>query len=252
LILILAVQQALILQGTPSSVAFQNAQVFVAESAEGQAIASSLDFLLMFLLIVAIITRLEKHEFHLSDIGLDLQRNTLPYILLGIIIGCALFFGSVMFGLLLSTLEFPIAFDLSQWSIIGTLVASTIFYILNSFWQEIIFRGYLQTRAVEKYGQLYGIVGVAIIFVLFHGLVQSLTIVGIISGTLLFIFIGLLYDKTKSLYFVGIIHAVLNFLPVLVDISFLGLETAVTYGIVLLILILVMFYSKNKSVNNSE
>ncbi|GAG54114.1 unnamed protein product, partial [marine sediment metagenome] len=40
--LIFTVQQILILQGTPSSVAFQNAQILVAESAEGQAIASSL------------------------------------------------------------------------------------------------------------------------------------------------------------------------------------------------------------------
>ena len=250
--LIFAVQQILILQGAPSSVAFQNAQIFVAESTIGQAIASSLDFLLMLLLVVVLVTRLEKREFHLSNIGMNLQRNTLPLIFLGLIIGCVFFLGSLMFGVLFSTLELPIFFDLDQWVVLSTLVAAIIFYILNSFWQEIIFRGYLQTQAVERYGQMYGVIGIAVIFVIFHGLVQSLTVIGIISGIILFIFIGLLYDKTRSLYLVGVMHAVLNFLPVLLDISFLGLETAVVYGIALLLLILVIYKTKMETSTSSK
>ncbi|TFG27829.1 CPBP family intramembrane metalloprotease [Candidatus Thorarchaeota archaeon] len=243
--LIFTVQQILILQGTPSSAAFQNAQIFVAESAEGQTIASSLDFLLMFLLVIALITRFDKHEFHLANIGLDMQRNTLPFVLLGLVIGCGLFLGSVMFGVLFGSVEFPILSNLDQWAVLSILISSIIFYVLNSFWQEIVFRGYLQNRAVEQYGQMFGIVGITTIFVIFHGLVQSLSLVGIISGMLLFIFIGLLYDKTKSLYFVGVIHAVLNFLPVLFDISWQGLEAVVTYGIALLLLILVIYKTEN-------
>jgi membrane protease YdiL (CAAX protease family) len=250
--LIFTVQQILILQGTPSSVAFQNAQIFVAESAEGQAIASSLDFLLMFLLVILLVTRFEKREFYLANIGLDIQRNTLTFLLLGLVIGCGLFLGSVMFGVLISTVEFPIFSDLTQWAVSSTLVASMIFFTLNSFWQEVIFRGYLQTRAVERYGQMLGIVGITAIFVLFHGLVQSLTLVGIISGMLLFIFIGLLYEKTRSLFFVGVIHAVLNFLKVQLDITFHGLEAVVTYGIALLLLILVIYKTEKVPSTNFQ
>ena len=238
--LILVVQQVFILQGVSSSVAFQNAQIFVAESSEGQAIASSLDILLMLILVAALITRIEKNEFHLSDIGLNLQRNTLPFILLGLVIGSGFFLGTVMFGVLLDTIEFPVYPALDQWPLLTTLLVSIIFYVLNSFWQEVVFRGYLQTRAVDEYGRLFGIVSVTIVFVLFHGLVQTLTPIGIISGLLLFSFIGLLYEKTRSLYLVGVIHAVLNFLPILFNISWQGQENVITYGIALVLLILLI------------
>lgn len=248
--LIFAVQQFLIFQGAQSSIAFQNAQIFVAESAEGQAIASFFDLLLALLLVITLVTRFEKQEFHLKNIGLDLQRNTLPLMVLGVIIGCGLFLGSVMLGVLFRTIEFPLLSDLDQWAVSGLLVASIIFYVLNSFWQEIVFREYLQTSAVEKYSRMIGIVGIATIFVVFHGLVQSLTFVGIISGILLFIFVGLLYEKTRSLYFVGVIHTILNFFPVLFNILWQGLESIVTYGIALLILIIVI-YKTEKATSNS-
>ena len=245
--LIFVVQQIFILQGVPSSDALQNAQIFVAESFEGQAIASSLDILLTFILVVVLVTRIEKREFHLIDIGLNLQRNTLPFVVLGFVIGCGLFLGAVVFGVLLNTVEFPVLLNLDLWPFWSTLIASIIFYILNSFWQEIVFRGYLQTQAVKEYGRIFGIVLITAIFVVFHGLVQALTPIGILSGLLLFGFIGLLYDKTKSLYLVGSSHAVLNFLPVLFNISWSGLETVLTYGIALLLLILVIYQGEQRS-----
>jgi len=249
--LILVVQQVLILQGTSSSVAFQNAQIFVAESSEGQAIASSLDILLILILIVVLITRIEKKEFHLADIGLNPQHNTLPFILLGLVIGSGVFLGAVMFGVLFNTIELPVYPNLDQWPLLVTLVASIIFYVLNSFWQEIVFRGYLQTRAIEEYGCMFGIVAVTIVFVLFHGLVQTLTPTGIISGLLLFSFIGLLYEKTRSLYLVGLIHAILNFLPTLFNISWEGLENIITYGISLVLLILFVHKTKKSPSTSS-
>ncbi|MGD9395504.1 MAG: CPBP family intramembrane metalloprotease, partial [Candidatus Thorarchaeota archaeon] len=122
-----------------------------------------------------------------------------------------------------------------------TLIASITFYVLNSFWQEVLFRGYLQTRAVNEFGQSIGVIVVTTIFVVFHGLVQTLTLIGVLTGFLLFSFIGLLYDKTKSLYLVIVIHAVLNFLPALFDTWWQGLEAVMIYGIVLLLLILVIY-----------
>ena len=238
ILLILAVQQAFILQGTPSDIAFQNSQVFVSESSEGQAIASSLDLLFTLLIVFFLVTRIEKRDFCLTDLGLNLQRNTLPYVGLGLVIGCALFLGAAMFGVLFGTLESPLSPNLNQWPILSTLVASIAFYVLNSFWQEIVFRGYLQTRAVEEYGRLAGVMAVTIVFVVFHGLVQTLTLNGILTGLLLFSFIGLLYDNTRSLYLVGVIHAVLNFLPALFNTWWQGLEAIITYGIALALLVL--------------
>ncbi|NHI89077.1 MAG: CPBP family intramembrane metalloprotease [Candidatus Thorarchaeota archaeon] len=250
--LILMVQQVLIFQGTLPSAAFENAQIFVAESSEGQAIASSLDLALILLLVFLLVTRIEKHEFHLADIGLNLQRDTLPLVVFGIVIGCGLFLGAVMFGVLLHTIGLPVYPHLEQWPLLITLIASVIFYGLNSFWQEIVFRGYLQTQAVEEYGGLLGISTVTVAFVLFHGLVQTLTPIGIISGLLLFGYIGLLYEKTRSLYLVGVIHAVLNFLPVLFNLSWQGLESVITYGIALVLLILLIRRTEQSASTDSQ
>lgn len=156
----------------------------------------------------------------------------------GLATGSSLFLGAVVFGLFLGTQELPMFPNLVQWPTINTLFATISFCILNSFWQETVFRGYLQTRAVEEYGRLFGVLTVSVVFVVLHGLVQTLTFMGIISGLLLFSFIGLLYDKTRSLYLVTAIHAVLNFLPTLFNILWQGQETVVTYGIALILLIL--------------
>lgn len=235
-LLILVVQQIFILQGMTLNVASQNAQVFVSESSEGQAIASALDLALILLLVFFLVTRIEKQEFHLNDFGLNLQRNTLPFVGLGLITGCTLFLGAALVGVFLGTIELPLYPDFSQWSLLTTLIASITFYVLNSFWQEILFRGYLQTRAVNEFGQSIGVITVTAIFVIFHGLVQTLTLTGILTGFLLFSFIGLLYDKTKSLYLVAVIHAVLNFLPALFDTWWQLLEAVPIYGIALFLL----------------
>jgi membrane protease YdiL (CAAX protease family) len=244
--LILVVQQVFIFQGIPSSTAFQNAQVFVAETTEGQAVAASLDLLLMFLLVLTLVTRAEKREFRFADIGLKLQRSVVPFSILGLLIGCGLFFGAVMLGLLFGTISLPVQLHLEQWPLLISFVSSIIFYVLNSFWQEMVFRGYLQSRAVEEHGRSIGIVSVAVVFVVFHGLVQTLTPTGIISGVLLFCSIGLLYEKTKSLYLVGMTHTAANFLPVLFAVSFQGLETIIIYGIVLLVLVLIVYKVEHK------
>lgn len=252
IILILAIQQVFILQGAASEIALQNAQLFVSESSEGMAVASLLDLLLMLLLVFFLITRIEKREFRLAALGLNLQRNTLPFVGLGLVLGCVLFLGAAMFGVLLGTIEFPISPNLNQWPILSTLIASITFYVLNSFWQEIIFRGYMQTGAVEEYGRQVGIVTVTVVFVVFHGLVQVLTPVGILTGLLLFSFIGLLYDRTKSLYLIGVIHAVLNFLPALFDIWWQGLEAIMAYSIALVALVLLMRNSERNIQQTSD
>ena len=84
------------------------------------------------------------------------------------------------------------------------------------------------------------------VFVVLHGLVQSLTPISILTGLLLFLFIGLLYDKTKSLYLVGLLHAVLNFLPVLFDTWWQGFEAVIAYGIALVLLILLIHNSERR------
>ncbi|MFX1580431.1 MAG: lysostaphin resistance A-like protein [Promethearchaeota archaeon] len=249
--LILVVQLFFLLQGTPSAAAFQNAQIFAAESAVGQAIASSLDLLLILLLVILMITRIEKHDFHWDIIGLNPKRNTLPFVIIGLAIGGAIFFGAIIFGALLHIQVLSIIPDFSQWPILSTLVATLIFYILNSFWQEIVFRGYLQTWAVEEYGRLFGILAITLVFVIFHGLVQTLTLIGTISGLLIFGFIGLLYEKTRSLYLVGVIHTALNFLPVLFNISWQGLETVIIYGIALVLLVLLIHQTEQPDSTSS-
>ncbi|MFW9907441.1 MAG: lysostaphin resistance A-like protein [Candidatus Thorarchaeota archaeon] len=240
LLLIFIVEQVFILQGANPDFAFEDAQFFVSESSEGQAIAGSLDLLLIFLLVFFLVNRIEKRDFHLEELGLNLQRNTIPFVVLGVLLASLFFLGAIAIGILLGTVVFPLLPSFDQWPLASSFAAAILFFAVNSFWQEILFRGYLQTRAVNEYGRAIGVTGVALVFVLFHGLVQTLTPISILTGMLLFVFIGLLYDKTRSLYLVGAFHAVLNFLPGLFDISWQGFEAATIYGIALLLLVLLL------------
>ena len=246
--LLFLVQEISIYQGISSSVASQNAQFFVTESSMGQAIASSLDAILIFTLVYILVTRIERRELHLDDIGLGLHRNTPSLVVLGLVIGTGLFLGAVVFGVIFGSQDLPLLTNLIRWKYLSPLFASIIFYILNSLWQEIVFRGYLQARAVEEYGRLFGILAVTVVFVILHGLVQTVTPMGIISGLFLFSFIGLLYEQTRSLYLVSVMHAVLNFLPILFNIEWQGLETTITYCIALILSILVSAHNSGSSI----
>ena len=60
-----------------------------------------------------------------------------------------------------------------------------------------------------------------------------------VVGVLLFSFVGLLYQITRSLYLVVAVHAALNLLPMMLDFLPQDLASGIIYGIALIFSILV-------------
>jgi membrane protease YdiL (CAAX protease family) len=65
------------------------------------------------------------------------------------------------------------------------------------FGEEIVFRGYIQTRLVERYRAIWGILITAMIFVLLHQISYNLSPIIFLSGVMLWTAIGALYYLSK-------------------------------------------------------
>lgn len=245
--LIAIIRGVFTLQNYSNPNAWESAQTFVTETGLGQAIAATMDALLMLILVYAMITRLEKTEFSFREIGLDLRKNTLLSIVSGLALGSGMFFMSLLLGVFLNFQDPQTYSSPFQLWVGGAFLSYGVFNLMNSLWQEIVFRGYLQKRAVENYGKYKGVLLVSFVFILIHGLVQTLTPMRIISGLILFILIGLIFEITGSLYFVTVMHATLNYLVMLYQIEWKGVEVILTYSFALLVLILTQRFKNRMS-----
>ncbi|MBD3206306.1 CPBP family intramembrane metalloprotease [Candidatus Bathyarchaeota archaeon] len=245
--LIAILQRLYILQNIPYSKTWEKAQFFVSETGTGQAIAATLDALLMLILVYSLITYVENTEFSFNEMGLDLRKNTLRSIAYGLVVGSGLFYMALLLGVFFN-LQNPQQYSSGvQFWVNGAFVSYGVFNLMNSLWQEIVFRGYLQNRAVVSYGRYKGVLLISIVFVLIHGLVQTLTLVRFISGLILFIFIGLIFDVTGSLFFVTFMHGALNYLVLAYQIEWKGGEVILTYLFALFLMIFIQRHKQRTS-----
>jgi membrane protease YdiL (CAAX protease family) len=173
----------------------------------------------MVLLVFVLITKIEKREFKWSDLGLALNSRNLCYFILGLFFGFIFTFITIGVGLILKLIQFqPLKLD--EFFISANIEFLILFFVwamLNGFWQEIVFRGYLQTRAIERINAPVGILTVTIYFVLIHFIDRQLTLPWVFAGTLLFILISLLYYHTKSLDLVVAMHGMINYLDQVIE-----------------------------------
>jgi membrane protease YdiL (CAAX protease family) len=151
-------------------------------------------------------------------------------------------------GIARGAVETPIIPSIASVAVLAGATAA----MMNSFWQELAFRGYLQTRFVESYGAQIGIPVVAVFLVLFHLLVRTLSPLEVLTGSILFLLVGLLYYLTGSLYLVGALHGTLNYIPVLLDTWTQPIDRAIVYGLVLgLVLLFAQVIHRNKEKSSS-
>ena len=100
---------------------------------------------------------------------------------------------------------------------------------------------------MKSYGAQIGIPVVAVSFVLPHLLVNPLSPLEVLTGSILFILVGLLYHMTGSLYLVGALHGTLNYIPALLETWSQPLDRAIVYGLTLgLVLLFAQVTRKNK------
>lgn len=130
-------------------------------------------------------------------------------ILLGAMLALLLFIASILTGYVRglsgSSLNSPM-----MGANISTFIQNLVLYLGMAFGEEVVFRGYVQTRLVNRYRAIWGVLAAAVIFTLLHQISYRLSPVTILSGVMLWTTMGALYLFSKSLYLVGMFHGVMN------------------------------------------
>ncbi len=218
------------------------------DTTDSQIVLGIMDLVAVLGLIYVLTTKLDKRDFRWADIGLSCKPSILVFFGVGIIIGGVLEIFSLWLGVAQGTVETPMAPNIT--SIAFLMGITTV--MLDSFWQEIAFRGYLQTRFVDNYGAIIGIPVVAISFILIHLLFNPLSPIEILTGIILFLLVGLLYHMTRSIYLVGALHGTLNYIPRLLETWSQPLDRAIVYGLTLgLVLLYSQVLRRNKIKKNN-
>jgi membrane protease YdiL (CAAX protease family) len=213
------------------------------DATEAQIVSGIMDLVAVTGLMYVFTTKLDGRDFSWAEIGLSWNPNIFVFFGGGVTLGAVLELLSLGLGIAQGTVEAPMTPSFASFAVlIGTTAA-----MLNSFWQEIAFRGYLQTRFVESYGAQIGIPVVAVSFVLLHLLVSPLSPLELLTGSILFLFVGLLYHMTGSLYLVGALHGTLNYIPVLLGTWSQSSDRVIVYGLALgLVLLFTQLLRRNK------
>jgi membrane protease YdiL (CAAX protease family) len=200
------------------------------DTTESQMAINIMDSMAVAGLVYVLTIKLDRRDFSWAEIGLTWKPNVFIFLSGGVIVGGIFELLSLRLGIALGIVEVSITPSINPIKVLAGTTAA----MLNSFWQEMAFRGYLQTRFVESYGAHIGIPAVAISFVLFHLLVSPLSALEVLTGSILFLLIGLLYHLTRSLYFVVALHGILNYLPALWGTGWSQpLNRAIVYGLAL-------------------
>jgi len=213
------------------------------ETTESQIASGMMDLIVVTALMYVLTTKLDRKDFSWAGLGLAWKPTVPIFFVGGVILGGVMELLSLGLGIAQGIVETPMKPSIAPAAVLAGATAA----MLNSFWQELTFRGYLQTRFVKSYGAQIGIPVVAVSFVLFHLLVGPLSPLEILAGSILFLLVGSFYHLTGSLYLVGALHGTLNYLPVLLETWPQPLDKAIVYGLALgLVLLSAKVLIRNK------
>ncbi|MEE9365242.1 MAG: type II CAAX endopeptidase family protein [Dehalococcoidales bacterium] len=167
---------------------------------------------LMFLPLVWFLTKvIEKRRIAWKDVGLDWRRNSLLSLAFGVFLALLMYVAGTVVGRVLGS-SIPTMETLLAGLTVSAVVRNLALYIPMGFGEELLFRGYVQTRLVDRLGTLSGILIGSVVFTLPHLLFRPLSPVTILSAVILWAAVGALYHWTRSLYLVAMFHAVANIL----------------------------------------
>ncbi len=165
---------------------------------------------LMSLVLVWLLIRvIEKRAFAWEDVGLDWRRNSLPSVAFGALLALLMYVAGTAVGRVFGS-SLPTAQTLLADVTVSAVVRNIALYVPMGFGEEVLFRGYVQARLVERHGVFRGILIGSIVFTVLHLLGRPLSPVTLLSGVILWAAVGTLYYWSQSLYLVGMFHAVMN------------------------------------------
>ncbi len=142
----------------------------------------------------------------IKSMGFNLKNKT-PDLVAGLVVALFIIGGGTLILYSLGHLEFS-NYQFNQ----ETLLLTFLFFLLVSFQEEILFRGYilnnLLTTRMNKY---LALLVSAILFALFHAINPNLSLVGMINLLLAGIILGSTYIFTQNLWFPISLHLFWNF-----------------------------------------
>jgi membrane protease YdiL (CAAX protease family) len=208
---------------------------------------------LIGLLIVWFLVRvIEKSSFIWKTVGLDWRRNSLLVIMLGTILALFILVASILARYMLGSNDSSLNVLVNGLSI-PIFFQNILLYLAMGFGEEIIFRGYIQTRLVERYSAIWGILITAIVFVLLHQISYSLSPILILSGVMLWTTVGILYHWSKSLYLVIIFHGLMNALFNTLDFDFGDIGGLIVHAFVLsLVIVFALIRSRSSGIRRNS
>lgn len=197
-----------------------------------------------------LVTRVEKQPFKSQLVGFEWKKNSVWMILLGIAIATVFVVLSIGFNILFweGTIDLlRLQVSGSVWSILLTIAAA----IILAFSQELVFRSYLQDRMIAKFGVGGGVIVTSILFVACGVIFRIMPAIELLSGIFLYILIGYLYYRIRSLYLVGSLHTMLILFPALLGID-APAEERFLIAILLMMIGLYYFNEKDQKEKNRE
>jgi len=189
--------------------AIETASTMVFEDPACSTAVGALNGLIGFLIVWFLIRVIERSNFTWEAVGLNWRHNSPIAILQGVMLALSLFIAIVLTGQILG-----FSASSTNPSVLG--VSAPIFfqrfilYLAMGFGEEIVFRGYVQTRLVRQFSVVWGVLATSVLFTLLHQISYRLSPVVILSGVMLWTTIGVLYHLSNSLYLVGVFHGTMN------------------------------------------
>ena len=199
----------LVRNGMLRASAIETASTMVFEDPACSTVVGVLNGLMGFLIVWFLIRIIERSNFTWEALGLNWRNNSPLAILLGLMLALCLFIANVLteqiLGFSASSLN-PSMLCVSA----PILLQRFILYLAMGFGEEIVFRGYVQTRLVGQFSAVWGVLATSVLFTLLHQISYRLSPVVILSGVMLWSTIGVLYHLSNSLYLVGVFHGTMN------------------------------------------
>jgi membrane protease YdiL (CAAX protease family) len=195
--------------GMTQGSAVESASTIIFEDSKWSTVIGVLSGLVGFLIVWFMVRVVEKSTFACKAIGLDWRRSSPSMIILGALLAFILFIAYMIIARLFETSdssEYMLLMGVS----IAVFFQKFILYIAMGFGEEVVFRAYVQTRLLARFGVIWGVLGTALVFTLLHQISYKLSPVTIFSGIILWTTLGALYYLSKSLYLVGTFHGVMN------------------------------------------
>lgn len=198
--------------------------------------------LIWLLLGWILVTRVEKQPFKSQLAGLEWKKNSIWMIVIGIAIAIAY----VSFSIIMNIVFWEGTFNLFKVQVSGTVwgIALTIVAaIVLAFSQELVFRSYLQDRMIDRYGVAGGVITTSILFVVCSVIFRTMPAIELLSGIFLYILVGYLYYRIRSLYLVGSLHTMVILAPVLFGVEAPAEER---FLIAILLMMIGLYYFNEK------